>query len=134
VTTPVGDVSSRLPGPPRGPGTKKKATGVSPARNIVGVVVLVAVLVAGGLEVVARRQAMAASAKLETALAREEGDLLTQKEVEELIGKTADGPPTDDGAEQQVTYTWRGIIRRYPIHAYFTRGSRPGLLRYSLGD
>jgi hypothetical protein len=60
---------------------------------------------------------------------REEGDLMTMDQVEGLLGRVPDGPGVTEGQELKVTYTWRGVFRRYPLVAVYTGRVRPGLLR-----
>ena len=49
------------------------------------------------------RRSSAGIAKLNEALAKEEGDLLTMEQVEGLLGRGPDGPGVPDGRELKVT-------------------------------
>ena len=109
-----------------GPGPKKK---VSPARNAIGLVLLVAFSAVAYLEWDANRRSSAGIARLNRALAEEEGDLLSMEQVEGLLGRGPDGPGVAEGQEKKVTYTWRGVFRKYPVVAVYTNKSRPALLR-----
>jgi hypothetical protein len=86
----------------------------------------------GFREVSANRDFATAVRKLEAALANEEGGLLSKQEVERMIGRSADGPPVNEGGESKVSYTWRGVFRTYHLGASYTQ-SRPHLLRISTG-
>jgi hypothetical protein len=108
------------------PAGKKK---VSPARNAIGVVLLVVLSAVAYLEWDANRRSAAGIAKLNQALAAEEGDLLSMEQVEELIGRKPDGPGVPDGRDLKFTYTWRGVFRKYPLIAIYTNKSKPALLR-----
>jgi hypothetical protein len=80
----------------------------------------------------ANRGAAAAGRKLEKAMGKgEDADLLTQKQVQAMIGKLPDGSPQDEDMLQKVTYTWRGLLRKYTVKAYYTRDKEPHLIRYS---
>src|SRR4051794_13350768 len=85
--------------------TRKK---VSPARNAIGAVLLVALSAVAYLEWDANRRAAAGTRRLNEALAREEADLLTMDQVEALLGRKPDGPGVVEGLETRVVYTWRG--------------------------
>ena len=108
-------------------GTKK----VSPARNAVAVVLLVAFSTVAYLEWNANRQSGAAIARLNQALAKDEdgGDLLSKEQVEGMIGRGPDGPGVDQDGATKVTYTWKGAIRKYPLTTFYTKQSPPKLLR-----
>jgi hypothetical protein len=102
---------------------------VSPARNAIGLVLLVALSPVAYLEWDANRRSSAAISKLNQAMANEEGGLLTMEQVEGLLGRSPDGPGVAEGRELKVRYTWRGVFRRYPLVAVYTGRERPGLLR-----
>ena len=113
------------------PGPAKSAPGkkVSPARNAIGVVLLVAFSAVAYLEWDANRRSTAAIQKLNQALASNEDDLLSMEQVEGLLGRKPDGPGVAEGHELRVTYSWRGVFRRYPLVAVYTGRNRPGLVR-----
>ncbi len=104
---------------------------VSPVRNAVAVVLLVAFSAVAYLEWNANRQAGSAIAKLNRALAKDEdgGDLLSKEQVERMIGRGPDGPGVDQDGALKVTYTWKGAIRKYPLTTFYTKLSPPKLLR-----
>jgi hypothetical protein len=108
------------------PGPKKK---VSPARNAIGLVLLVAFSAVAYKEWDANRRSNAAIFKLNQVLANNEDDLLSMEQVEGLLGRGPDGPGVAEGQEKKVTYTWRGVFRKYPVVAVYTNKSRPALLR-----
>jgi hypothetical protein len=109
-----------------GPGLKKK---VSPARNAIGLVLMVAFSAVAYLEWDANRRSSAGIARLNQALANEEGDLLSMEQVGGLLGRGPDGPGVAEGQEMKVTYAWRGVFRKYPLVAVYTNKSQPALLR-----
>jgi hypothetical protein len=102
---------------------------VSTARNVIGVVLLVLLSAIAYREWDANRRSAAGIFRLNQALAREEGDLLSMDQVEGLLGRGPDGPGVAQDEELRVTYTWRGVFRKYPVVAVYTRNSRPALLR-----
>jgi hypothetical protein len=108
------------------PGRKKK---VSPARNAIGLVLLIALSAVAYLEWDANRRSSAGIARLSQALAKEEGDLLSMEQVEALLGRGPDGPGVAEGREMKVRYTWRGVFRKYPLVAVYTNKNQPALLR-----
>jgi hypothetical protein len=108
------------------PGLKKK---VSPARNAIGLVLLVAFSAVAYKEWDANRRSNAAIFKLNQVLANNEDDLLTMEQVEGLLGRGPDGPGVAEGRELRVTYTWRGVFRKYPLVAVYTGRKQPALLR-----
>jgi hypothetical protein len=109
-----------------GPGVKQK---ISPVRNAIGLVLLVAFSTVAYLEWNANRRSSAGIAKLNQALAKEEGDLLTMEQVEGLLGRGPDGPGVAEGRELKVAYSWRGVFRKYPLIAIYKNGKSPALLR-----
>ena len=112
--------------------TPSRKPQVSPVRNLAGVVLLVVLAGVGFLEYSANQGYNSAMNSLDAALGNEEGDLLTQAEVEAMIGKTADGPLEAVGGELRGRYTWRGLFRSYDLTAYYLDQKPPRLLR--LGD
>src|SRR5205823_11505794 len=75
------------------PGSPKKR--VSPARNLIGLVVLLAVLALGWLEYSAKSGYNAAVKALNARSQDEEKDLLAVQEAANLLGKSPDGPGSD---------------------------------------
>jgi hypothetical protein len=108
------------------PGRKKQ---VSPARDAIGLVLLVAFSAVAFLEWDANRRSNAGIAELNEALAKEEGDLLSMEGEEGLLGRGPDGPGVPEGRELRVTYTWMGVFRKCPVVAVYKGGDRPALLR-----
>jgi hypothetical protein len=108
--------------------SKKK---VSPARNVVGIVVLVAVIIAGWFQYSAVFAYNRALKALDARNQDEEKGLLDVPEVENLVGKPADGPGSDflEGTRTftQTKYTWRGPLKSYSLTAYYTKGADPWL-------
>jgi len=107
-------------------GPKRK---VSPVRNAIGLLLLVAFSAVAYLEWDANRRSSAGILRLNQALANEEEDLLSMEQVASLLGRGPDGPAVTEGRELKVTYTWRGVFRKYPLVAVYKGGDRPALLR-----
>ncbi len=123
-------MSEPSPSAPGKAGPPKKQ--VSPARNAIGLVVLIAVVVVGCFEVYAKYFGYNPAANaLDKRLKDEDHGLPSLEETEKLIGKPAD----DVGGEVQVggnrflrkTYTWKGLINNYTLAAYYRLGSVPAL-------
>ena len=97
---------------------------VSPARNVIGLVVLVGVLVYGGFEVSAKRTFNNAVNALEARSQDEDKGLMTVQEAENILGKQPNGPAVDfqDGLWHYTTktYTWPGVLTHYTLTAYYT--------------
>ena len=97
---------------------------VSPARNIIGLIVLVGVLAYGAYEYSFKNAFNAAVAKLEARTLDEDKGLMTVQEAEGLMGKEPDGPAVDfkenDWTFAKKTYTWRGLLKQYTLTAYYT--------------
>src|SRR4051812_21775759 len=113
------------------PGTARPAPRkkISPVRNAIGVVLLVSFSAVAFLEWDANRRSSAGILRLNQALANEEEDLLSMEQVASLLGRGPDGPGVSEGRELKVTYTWRGVFRKYPLVAVYKGGDRPALLR-----
>jgi hypothetical protein len=120
-------VPSRSESGAKGPSKK----GVSPARNAIGVVVLVAVVVVGWLEYSAKSGYNNAVTTLDARTQNETSELMAAKDVEALIGKSPDGPGEDVNLDGRTftkkTYTWRGVLKSYPLTAYYTKQQDPRL-------
>jgi hypothetical protein len=105
--------------------------GVSPARNAIGLVVLIAVLVVGVMQYMAMASFNSAINALNARMEVEDKDLMTQSEAEALIGKA----PDDAGSDVQLgsatytkrTYTWKALLKPYTLTAYYTKGNAPAL-------
>src|SRR4051812_18337227 len=107
---------------------------VSLARNAIGVVLLVSISMVAYLEWSANRRSAAAISKLNAVLGKEQADLLSMREVEDLIGRKPDGPVAEENGALKVTYTWKGVFRRYPLIAFYKKQSTPKLLRIGMAD
>jgi hypothetical protein len=122
----MSDLSSSAPG--------KAATAkqpVSPARNIIGLVVLVAVVAVGWLQYTARAGYNAAVTALDERLKDEDHGLPSQTDAEKLIDKQPDdaGSAVQEGGATYTmkTYTWRGLLKSYTLTAYYTKQGEPAL-------
>lgn len=110
------------------PASKAK---VSPLRNVLALLVLIILVVIAVMEINANMSYNAASKKLDAAVKREEGDLLSQDDVEKMIGKKPDGPLVEEGGRLKAKYTWRGVFRTYGLTAEYRKGTKPALQSYS---
>src|SRR5262245_51592620 len=121
---------SESPTPEPGkPGPPKK--GVSPTRNLIGVVLLIALGIVVWFEYSAKFGYDAAVRALEERTQNEEKGLASVQEADEILKRPADGPGTDvtEGATTYTkkTYTWRGLLKSYPLAAYYTKEKEPHL-------
>ena len=98
---------------------------ISPARNIVGLVILAAVLVVCWFEYSAVLGFNAAVKALDARTKNEDQDLATVAEAESLLGKPADGPGEEfkEGVWNftKKTYTWKGVLKQHTLTAYYTK-------------
>ena len=98
---------------------------VSPARNIIGLIVLVVVVVVGGLEYSAKSKYNAAVTALDSRTKDESQELMTASESEGLLGRAPDGPARDVQVEGRTfakkTFTWRGALKSYTVAAFYTK-------------
>ena len=69
---------------------------ISPVRNIVGLIVLAAVVVVGVIEYSAYFGHRWAAAALKARVENDEKDLMTMQEAETLLGNSGDAPAADD--------------------------------------
>lgn len=114
---------------------KKAKAKVSPARNAISMVLLIVLLIVGGLELNALFQFNSAVNRLDKALEANEEDLLPRDQVEEILGKQADGPlQPDDPGSQATTYTWRGALRSHVLTGFYSYGDDPGMVKYEIGS
>jgi hypothetical protein len=116
-------------------------TGVSALRNIIGLIVLLAVLVVGGLQVWAKTSYNSAVNALSERTTDETKDLLKIGEAETLIGHESDdaGREVDETFRKYLkkTYTWHGllgVLPSYTITAYYTRGVDPRLHHFETDE
>ena len=103
--------------------------GVSPVRNAIGLVVLIAVVVVGVLRSTSAMASFNSAVNaLNDRMADEDKDLMTQSEAETLIGK----PPDDAGSDFQLgsatytkkTYTWKGTDQALHADGVLHQGER----------
>ena len=98
---------------------------ISPARNIIGLVVLAVVLAVCWFEYSAVLGFNAAVKALDTRTTNEEQGLATVAEAETLLGKQADGPAENysEGSFNfdKKTYTWKGLLKQHTLTAYYTK-------------
>ncbi len=105
--------------------TSSPKTPISPMRNIIGIVVLIAVVAVGWIQYSQLLAFNAIVAKLDARAKDETASLMTVQEAEGLLGKTPDGPGTDfsDGNFNftKKTYTWPALLKSYTLTAYYTK-------------
>jgi hypothetical protein len=98
---------------------------ISPARNIIGLIVLAGVLVVCWFEYSAVLGFNAAVHALEARTENEDQGLATVAEAEKLLNREADGPAEDftDGAWHfnKKSYTWKGLLKQHTLTAYYTK-------------
>jgi hypothetical protein len=108
--------------------------GVSSTRNLIGLVVLIAVLVVGGIEIYAKYSYNSAVTALGKRLEDETKETMTVEEVESLLGKSPDGPASDvqDGAWNftKKSYSWNGLLKSYTLTAFYTNAKDARLHHY----
>lgn len=114
-------------------GSKPKAK-VSPVRNIVGVVLLLAFSGTAAAEFLAYRSYTEAGEKLKklipATLEEPKADAAnTQEKVEKEIGLGTRAKLKNEVGERSATYNWRGVLRTHKIKAYYTVGDPPCLVR-----
>lgn len=129
------------------PGPGKAKPKVSPARNVIGLVLLVVFGGAAVAELMAYRGHSSAITTLQGMLPKDDkGRTIedpytkvegrpTQAAAEKAIGLT--GAPAklkDDGVEQYATYNWKGLFRAYKLNVYYTKDTPPALVRVSTED
>jgi hypothetical protein len=104
---------------------------ISPARHIIGLIVLAAVVAWCWFEYSALSGYNAAVTALDSRLRDENKALPPVKEAETLIGKAPDGPGSEitEGNQTftQKTYTWRGLVKSHTLTAYYTKEQDPCL-------
>jgi hypothetical protein len=131
---PVDEVGQTVTdGAPAKPKPKGK---VSPARNVIGIVLLIGFSGAAIFEVMANRSYTGAVKRLEARIPNDEtdpnsknGTLPSRDETEKLIGKAPDGPLVLEGREQKAVYTWQGLRRKYRLKVFYTNQKNQSLIR-----
>jgi len=119
---------SSTPGSPTTGAPKK---GVSPARNLIGLVLLLALAAVVWLEYSAHFGYNGAVKALEARSQDEDKGLMDVQEAETLLGKSPDGPgiEVDDNGRTftKKTYTWRALLRPQTLTAFYTKEATPHL-------
>jgi hypothetical protein len=120
-----------VPSSPGSATTGAPKKGVSPARNIIGLVVLLALAAVVWLEYSAHFGYNGAVKALEGRTQDEEKGLMDVQEAESLLGKSPDGPGIeveDNGRTfTKKTYTWRALLRPQTLTAFYTKEATPHL-------
>jgi hypothetical protein len=125
-----------VPSSPGSATTGAPRKGVSPARNIIGLVVLLALAVVAWLEYSANFGYNGAVKALDARTQDEEKGLMDVQEAETLLGKLPDGPgveikESDSGRTfTKKTYTWRALLRPRTLAAFYTKEATPHLHHY----
>lgn len=116
-----GDLSSVSPKPASAPG-------VSPARKIISLILLILLLVVAGLEFRASLAFNSAVAKLQARLdllakpdappkeKQEQGSL---ESINQLVGRQPDGELKEQDAFLRTTYTWKSLLQTLTVVADF---------------
>jgi hypothetical protein len=108
--------------------SKKKT---SSARNGIGLVVLLALLVVGWFQYSAVLGYNAATKALDARTVDEEQGLLGMQEAENLLGKSPDGPGSDfqEGHRTftMTKYTWWAPFKSFTLTAFYTKEKDPHL-------
>ena len=114
---------SRSPGENTGSPRKK----VSPTRNVIGLIVLVAVLALAGFHYAALIRYTFAVKALDARALDDDKGLMTNQEADSLLGKAPDGPGSDFTEEgrsfTKKTYTWQGPLKSFTLTAFYTNGA-----------
>jgi hypothetical protein len=118
------DIENTLP-------AKKK---VSPARNAIGLVVLIVVVIIGCFQYAAFFGFKAAVKALDTRMGAEDKDLVSEQEAESMFGRSPDGPGSDfqdrTGDFTKKTYTWWGPLKSFTVTAFYAKRANPFLHHY----
>ncbi len=113
-------------------GTSNK--GRPPARNLIGLVLLVVVVAVGWLQYSALGGYNSAVKSLDSRTKAEDQSLMTLEETEKLIGRSPDGPGTTSKERDRTiikkTYTWPGMLKSYKLTVFYMKLSDIRLLRY----
>lgn len=118
--------STPAPPPPRKP--------VSPARNVISLVLLIGLLVAGGIQLLAVIGYNKAVARLQAIQSDDKTVSRPHRpEVETQIGKKTEGPGVVKGPERVVTYTWQGL-RGYTLKVHYDPVAGDRFLRFETED
>lgn len=117
----------------RGARSGEKAK-VSPARNIIGLVLLIVCAAAAAVEILATRGYNAAVAHLEKIIPQDSTDPTAKKvpraDVERLIGKAPSGELKKlGGGEEEALYVWQGL-RRHAVKAYYESQAPENIIRF----
>ena len=119
-------MSDPSPSPTENTGSPKKK--VSPARNLIGLIALVAVLAVAGFQYAALIRYTVAVKALDARAVDDDKGLMTNQEADSLLGKAPDGPGSDFTEEgrnfTKKTYTWQGPLKSFTLTAS-TRTERP---------
>lgn len=109
---------------------------VSPARNILGVILLILFSTTAVMEFLANRRFSTAVDAIQKRMPKEPSsgsaiveDLPTQVETETILGRSPDGPLVSEDGNQKATYTWQGLLRKHVLTAYYTNALKPHLIR-----
>jgi hypothetical protein len=125
-----------VPSSPGSASTGAPKKRISPARNILGFVVLLALVAVVWLEYSAKFGYNGAVKALEARTQDEEKGLMDVQEAEALLGKSPDGPGVDveDSDSGRIftkkTYTWRALLRPQTLTAFYTKEATPHLHHY----
>jgi hypothetical protein len=115
-------MSDPSPSPTENTGSPKKK--VSPTRNVIGLIALVVVLAVTGFQYAALIRYTVAVKALDARAVDDDKGLMTNQEVDSLLGKAPDGPSSDFTEEgrnfSKKTYTWQGPLKSFTLTAVYT--------------
>ncbi len=118
-------MSDPSPSPTENTGSPNKK--VSPARNLIGLIVLVVVLAVAGFQYAALIRYTVAVKALDARAVDDDKGLMTSQEADSLLGKAPDGPGsefTEEGRNfTKKTYTWQGPLKSFTLTAFYTNGA-----------
>jgi hypothetical protein len=123
-----------VPSSPGSPATGAPKKGVSPARNIIGLFVLLGLAAVAWFEYSANFGYNGAVKALEARTQDEEKGLMDVQEAESLLGRSPDGPGMDFNDDGRIftkkTYTWRALLKPKTLTAFYTKEATPHLHHY----
>jgi len=117
-------------------GSPKKR--ISPARNLIGLIVLVAVVAVGWFQYSALSRYNAAVNGVNERTADETKALMSIDEAESMVGIGPDDVVSESSDGRQTftkkTYTWRGPLKSYTLTAFYTKGPGAGLHHFETDE
>jgi hypothetical protein len=125
-----------IPTPTEKKNKKKKKGKVSPARTVIALGLLAVFGALAVVECTASVRYHWAVNAVDVMLNKNDADLLSESQVETVIGRSPDGPG-EPGERDDLTvfhYSWSSLLRSYRLNLLFKKGKTPYLLSYSTGE